>query len=72
MGKKVFLPADNPYYDFLRSKGIQIFDTNKIVDMTYEEFIEPVKNQDISWIKGYMNNECCLDYWEKMFKNILE
>lgn len=67
MGKKVYLPADNPYYKFFKEKGIQIFDTAKIPEMTFEEFIEPVKNQNLDWIKEYMNNEKCLDYWEDMF-----
>ncbi len=70
MEKKIFLPSGSPYYDFLISKGLPICDTNKIPDMTYEEFIEPVVYNDLSWVKEYMNNDAVIENWNKMFAEL--
>ena len=72
MGKKVFIPGDNDFYKFLTEKGIQVFDTNKIPEMTYEEFIAPPDNTNLEWIRDYMNNDSCIHRWMEMFDKLAE
>jgi len=72
MEKKIFLPAGSPYYEFLISKGLPIYDTNKIPEMTYEEFIAPPKYTDLSWVHEYMNNDAVIQNWENMFAELKE
>ena len=38
--------------------------------MTYEEFIEPVVYNDLSWVKEYMNNDAVIENWNKMFAEL--
>lgn len=70
MGKKIFLPAGTPYYEFLRSKGLPIYDTNKIPEMSYEEFIAPPVYTTKEWVYSYMNNDDVIQHWLDMFDNI--
>lgn len=70
MEKKIFLPAGSPYYDYLVSQGLPICDTNKIPEMSYEEFIAPVTYTDQSWVYEYMNNDCVMDHWDEMFHEL--
>ena len=72
MGKKIFLPANTPYYDFLISKGLPICDTNQIPEMTYEEFIEPVEYTNYEWVYEYMNNDDVMENWNNMFRQLKE
>ena len=67
MEKKIFLPSGTPYYDFLVSQGLPIFDTRKIRDMTYEEFIEPPVYTTKEWVYNYMNNDSVIQNWLDMF-----
>ncbi len=70
MGKKLFLPAHTPYYDFLVSNGVPIYDTNEIPNMTFEEFIAPPKYENFDWVNDYMNNAKVMEYWDKMFREV--
>lgn len=70
MGKKIFLPAENEFYKFLTSKGVKIYDTNQIPNMTYEEFIAPPENNDLTWIKDYLNNASAIQHWQTMFDEL--
>ena len=70
MGKKIYLPAGSPYYNFLVSKGLPIFDTNKIPEMTFEEFVEPPVYTTKEWVYSYMNNDHVIQYWLDMFEEI--
>ena len=72
MGKKIFLPAGSPYYDYLVAQGLPIFDTRKIPDMTFEEFSEPAVYTDKSWVYSYMNNDEIIQHWLNMFDAIKE
>lgn len=70
MGKKIFIPSGNPFYDFFIKNGIKVYDTNQIPNMSFEEFCEPVTETDLSWIKGYLNNETNTKFWLEMFEEI--
>ncbi len=70
MGKKVFIPSGNSFYDFFISKGVKVYDTNQIPYMTFEEFSKPVENTDLTWIEEYINNEKCIEHWLEMFENL--
>lgn len=70
MEKKVFLPSGTPYYDYLVSKGLPIYDTKKIPEMSYEEFKEPPVYSDKSWVYDYMNNDSVMDNWLYMFEEL--
>ncbi|KEJ92147.1 hypothetical protein EH55_05270 [Synergistes jonesii] len=72
MGKKVFLPGTSEYYKFFVDKGIKVFDTNKISEMTYEEFIKPVENQDSSWVLDQYNQTLIRSQWDAFFKELDE
>jgi hypothetical protein len=67
MGKKLFLPAESKFYKFLQSVGIKVFDTNMIPFMSFEEFVSPPKDNDLTWIKEYLNNENSISHWQTMF-----
>lgn len=70
MEKKIFLPSGTPFYDFLQSIGIPVCDTKRIQDMSYEEFVAPVRYRDNSWIKSYLNNGSVMEHWNNMFEQI--
>lgn len=70
MGKKVYLPAGNPFFDFFISHGVKVYDTNKIPEMTFEEFIAPPEDTDLTWIRDYSNNEHNIRKWLKMFDEL--
>ena len=72
MGKKVYLPGDSEYYKFFINKGIQVFDTNAISEMTYEDFIRPVENQNRSWILDQYNQTLIRSQWDRFFKELDE
>lgn len=46
MGKKVYLNGASPQYRFLKSKGVRVFDSRAIPNMTFTEFAEPVNDVD--------------------------
>lgn len=70
MGKKIFLPAGTPYYDFLVSKGLPIFDTNAIRRMSWEEFTAPPVYTTKEWVYSYMNNDDVIQHWLEMFETL--
>lgn len=72
MGKKVFIPAGNPFFDFLTEKGFEIYDTNKIPEMTWEEFIKPISNVERKWIFERHNEENNKNLWNDFFEMLEE
>ena len=71
LGKKVFLPSDNEYYDFWIQNGFDISDTNKIPEMTFEEFIRPPKHKPGAeknvhvWWKENLE-----EYWSEFYRKL--
>jgi dTDP-N-acetylfucosamine:lipid II N-acetylfucosaminyltransferase len=47
LGKKLYLKSNNPLYQVFQMGGIIVFDANKIKDLTFEEFIKPLKEDQI-------------------------
>lgn len=70
MEKKIFLPAGTPYYEFLRAQGLPIYDTNRISEMSYEEFVEPPVYTTKEWVYSYMNNDSVIQNWLDMFAEL--
>lgn len=70
MGKKIFIPAGTPYYNFLTAQGLPIYDTNRIPEMSYEEFIAPPEYTTKDWVLSYMNNDDIIRHWLDMFEEI--
>ena len=67
MGKKVFLPADSDYYKFLTDNGIKVYDTNRISEMSFEEFSAPPEPSDPSFINDLYDYEKNIRSWEQLF-----
>ncbi len=72
MGKKVFLPADSDYYRYLTDKGIKIYDTDKIPEMTFEEFSAPPEEFDKQWLYDFFDFERNTEKWREFLQKLLE
>ena len=70
MGKKIFLPSNSEFYKFLKDQCLAIYDTNEIPNMTFEGFVKPPKQSDLSWIKDYLNNDSSMTKWQAMFDEL--
>lgn len=70
MEKKIFLPSGTPYYKFLIDNELPIYDTNKIKDMSFEEFIKPPIYKNKKWILSYLNNDWVMEKWFNMFDEV--
>lgn len=46
LGKKVYINGSSPQYRFLVSRGVKIFDSRDIPNITFEEFARPVRDVD--------------------------
>lgn len=68
MNKKVFLPRDTIMYKFFMEKGIRVYDTNEIPNMTYEEFIKKPENIDKRWIIDFYNPDKLAYYWDRFIE----
>jgi dTDP-N-acetylfucosamine:lipid II N-acetylfucosaminyltransferase len=70
MEKKIFLPCRSIMYDYYKSLDIQICDYNKISDMSFERFIEPINGTNG---KNYnkqcsQNKEMHIEMWQRVFE----
>lgn len=70
MKKKVFLPAGTQMYKFFQSMGVKVYDTNKIPEMSYEEFISPPEDSDISWIKEFYDPVFLEKHWDDFMEEV--
>lgn len=55
MNKKIFLPAGTILYDWLTLQGVEIYDTNQIPFMSYEEFVAPNRGNNRDWIMDFLH-----------------
>lgn len=69
LGKKVFLPSGNEYYDFWKNNGFDIYDMNKIPEMTFEEFISPPKRSYGCSIE-FSKPENFEGYWKNFYDEL--
>ena len=67
MNKKIFLPAGTILYDWLTSQGLEIYDTNQIPSMSYEEFIAPNKRSNREWIVDFLSKNS-YELWDDFFR----
>lgn len=68
MNKKVFLPKDTIMYNFFVDKGIKVYDTNTIPNMSYDEFIAKPEDIDKSWIRDFYDPRNLEKYWDKFIE----
>ena len=47
LGKKLYLKSNNPLWQVFQEVGIIVFEANKIKDLTFEEFIKPLTEDQI-------------------------
>jgi len=47
LGKKLYLKNNNPLWQVFQKSGIIVFDANKIKDLTFEQFSEPLTEDQI-------------------------
>lgn len=67
MGNKIFLSPKSPTYKFLKDKNIEIFSTDDIPNMTYEEFIKRPSNENAKkWIIDTYLPDNIFALWSKM------
>jgi dTDP-N-acetylfucosamine:lipid II N-acetylfucosaminyltransferase len=69
MGKKIFMPAGSIMYEYYKSVGVEIFDSNQLNNMEFSQFITPI---DTSNAKNYIetqvkNKELKIEMWTKVF-----
>ncbi|OJG09660.1 hypothetical protein RU93_GL000643 [Enterococcus aquimarinus] len=70
MNKKMFMPKDSVMYNFYRSQNIDIWDYNKIKNLSFHEFIKPLnyKNGTKYIAENELNLEHKIEMWNKVFK----
>lgn len=71
MGNKVYLSPKSPLYSFFKDLGIEIFNTEDIKDISYEEFIEaPNQRKAIEWIRDYYYPNAAAPKWRQLFDGV--
>lgn len=66
MNKKIFLPGNSPMYKFFIENGVEIYDTNRIDDMTFEEFIKPNIGNNKEWVVKFLT-KYSYETWDNFF-----
>lgn len=69
MGKKAFVPCTVSTYSGYREKGIHLFDTTKIEDMSFDEFTtydENIRRSNIEVMKDRFSPDKQIKLWEKV------
>ena len=71
LGKKVYIRADTPYYDFFLENDITVYDTKDIINQSFEELIymeseKKAKNQER--IKEIYSKDVCIQCWRRIFE----
>lgn len=64
------MPANTPYFEFLRSNGLAVYDTNLIPEMSFEEFTRMPEYTNKEWIYDYLNNDKIIEKWKFMFDEL--
>ena len=47
LGKKLYIKNNNPLWNFFQKTNIIVFDANKIKDLSFEEFLKPLTEEQI-------------------------
>ncbi len=71
MGKKIFFPADSTTYRYLEERDIDIYDTNEITGMSFEEFTAPANTANgIAWAKKQIDSDTVFRKWKELFDSL--
>lgn len=72
MGKKVFLPSEQPLYKYLIANGVKVFDTNTLQNISYSELMKQPEftDEEMNWIEGRLNHDLLLGRWKSFFNTL--
>ena len=71
MGNKVFLSPQSPLYRFFKSKDIQVYNSEEIEQMSYEEFIKmPPRSNAVKWIRENYHLRYAVKRWNHLFARL--
>ena len=71
MGNKVFLSPKSPTYQYLKDEGIEVYNTEDIPNMSFEEFSRKESNQKArQWVIDTYLPDNVFVLWEKMLKEL--
>lgn len=71
LGKKLYIKSNITTYSHLSSLGIRVFDSNRISEESFEEFIsydDRIKESNINHVKILYDDEYRKKRWESIFK----
>lgn len=69
MNKKIFMPSGTILYDWFTSRGVEIYDTNMIPNMNYEEFIKPNVGDNKKWVMDFLTQNS-YELWDVFFEEL--
>lgn len=70
LGKKLYIKSNITTYSHLSSLGIRVFDSNRISEESFEEFIsydDRIKQSNINHVKMLYDDEYKKNKWEQIF-----
>ena len=67
MNKKIFLPAKSVMYRWLKEQGLEVYDTDSIPNMTFEEFVAPPSSKNREWVMRFLT-ENNYELWDSYFE----
>jgi hypothetical protein len=72
LGKKVFIKSDITPWDFFKGKGLIVFDTYGLDNLTFDELVymdENLKERNREIIAKEFSEEKCAELWRNIFEN---
>ena len=72
LGKKVFVKNDITTWNFLKKKGLTVYNTYDIDKSNFEEFIfldESTKEKNREMVEKEFSEEKCVKLWRNIFEN---
>lgn len=69
MNKKIFLPAGTVLYEWLTSQGLEIYDTNQIPSMSFDEFVASNKGSNREWVVDFLSKNG-VGLWDAFFEEL--
>lgn len=75
LGSKVFIKSEITTYNHFNSKGIKVFDTNEIKNMTFEDFIsytEEIKQTNMQKALMFFDDTYLKELWKEVFEKSID
>jgi len=70
IGNKVYLSNQNPLFQYFKNCGIDVYETESISDLTFEEFCAPSDPSNaVEWIRRNHYPDACAVYWGAIFES---